>query len=57
MITAQYFIQANDDLLHWTGYKLGYYFVKQYLLKTNQSITQATFASYRDFAIRMSYYR
>ncbi len=46
------FYAGNDDLLRWTGYKLGYYFVKQYLLKTNQTITQATFASYRDFAIR-----
>lgn len=43
------FYTGNDNLPRWTGYKLGYYFVKQYLLKTNQTIAQATFASYRDF--------
>ena len=31
------FYTGDDNLPRWTGYRLGYYFVKQYLLKTNQT--------------------
>ena len=41
---------AGDDILpRWAGYRLGYYFVKQYLRQTDQDIVQATLASYKDF--------
>ena len=41
---------AGDDILpRWAGYRLGYYFVKQYLHQTDQDIVQATLASYKDF--------
>ena len=43
------FFTGDDNLPRWAGYKLGYYFVKQYLQKTKQSIAQATVASYKDF--------
>ncbi len=43
------FYTGSDILPRWTGYKLGYYFVKKYLEKTNETISQATLASYRKF--------
>ena len=43
------FFTGDDVLPRWAGYKLGYYFVKRYLHKTNQTIAQATLASYKDF--------
>ena len=43
------FFIGNNSLPRWTGYKLGYYFVKQYLYRTGQNITQATLASYKEF--------
>ncbi len=46
----QIFFTGNDDLPRWAGYKLGYYFVKQYLAKNSLTIEDATFASYKDFA-------
>lgn len=41
------FFTGDDVLARWAGYKLGYYFVKQYLRQTNQSIAQATLESYK----------
>ena len=43
------FFTGDDILPRWAGYKLGYYFVKQYLRQTDQDIVQATLASYKDF--------
>ena len=43
------FFTGDDILPRWAGYRLGYYFVKRYLHKTNQTIAQATLASYKDF--------
>ena len=45
------FFTGDDVLLRWAGYKLGYYFVKQYLRQTDQNIVQATLASYKDFTL------
>lgn len=45
------FFTGDDILPRWAGYKLGYYFVKQYLHQTSQTITQATLASYKDFIL------
>ena len=43
------FFTGDDILPRWAGYRLGYYFVKQYLRHTDQDIVQATLASYKDF--------
>lgn len=43
------FFTGDDVLPRWSGYKLGYYFVKQRLHQTCQTITQATLTSYKDF--------
>ena len=43
------FFTGDDILPRWAGYRLGYYFVKQYLRQTDQDIVQATLASYKDF--------
>lgn len=45
------FFTGDDILPRWAGYKLGYYFVKQYLHQTSQTIAQATLASYKDFIL------
>ena len=45
------FFTGDDVLPRWAGYKLGYYFVKQHLHQTNQTIAQATLASYKDFIL------
>ena len=45
------FFTGDDVLPRWAGYKLGYYFVKQHLHQTSQTITQATLASYKDFIL------
>ena len=45
------FFTSDDILPRWAGYKLGYYFVKQYLRQTNQTIAQATLASYKEFSL------
>lgn len=45
------FFTGDDVLPRWAGYKLGYYFVKQHLHQTSQTIAQATFASYKDFIL------
>ncbi len=45
------FFTGDDILPRWTGYKLGYYFVKQYLHQTSQTIAQVTLASYKDFIL------
>ena len=43
------FFTGDDVLPRWAGYKLGYYFVKQYLRQADQTIAQATLSSYKDF--------
>lgn len=43
------FFTGDDILPRWAGYRLGYYFVKQYLRQTDQDVVQATLASYKDF--------
>jgi uncharacterized protein YjaZ len=45
------FFTGDDALPRWAGYKLGYYFVKQHLHQTSQTIAQATLASYKDFIL------
>jgi len=45
------FFTGDDVLPRWAGYKLGYYFVKQHLRQTSQTIAQATLASYKDFIL------
>ena len=45
------FFTGDDVLPRWAGYKLGYYFVKQHLHQTSQTIAQATLASYKDFIL------
>ncbi|MDO4781578.1 MAG: DUF2268 domain-containing putative Zn-dependent protease [Candidatus Saccharibacteria bacterium] len=44
------FFTGDDALPRWAGYRLGYYFVKQYLHQTGQGIAQATLTSYKDFS-------
>ena len=44
------FYAGNDSLPRWAGYKLGYYYVKKYLQKTNSTIFEATLASYSSFS-------
>ena len=45
------FFTGDNSLLCWTGYRLGYYFVKQHLRNAQQSIAQATLACYSSFII------
>ena len=45
------FFTGDNVLPRWAGYKLGYYFVKQHLHQTSQTIAQATLASYKDFIL------
>lgn len=44
------FYTGNDTLLRWAGYRLGYYFVKKHLKKTNSTIFEATLSSYSHFS-------
>ena len=44
------FFTGDNTLPRWAGYRLGYYFVKQYLEKTNRTIVQATEDQYQTFA-------
>lgn len=44
------FFTGDNTLPRWAGYRLGYYFVKQYLEKTNRTIVQATEDRYQTFA-------
>jgi hypothetical protein cdiviTM7_01443 len=44
------FFTGDNTLPRWAGYRLGYYFVKQYLEKTNRTIIQATEDWYQTFA-------
>ncbi|HHU06731.1 MAG TPA: DUF2268 domain-containing protein [Clostridiaceae bacterium] len=46
------FYTGNETLPRWAGYRLGYYFVQQYLKKTNRSIEQATLDSYTKFTFK-----
>lgn len=43
------FYSGDDSLPRWTGYQLGYYFVKKYMEQFNITINQATFDSYENF--------
>lgn len=43
------FFTGDDVLPRWAGYKLGYYFIKQYLSRAHQDIFQVTLASYKEF--------
>ncbi len=43
------FYTGNDKLPRWTGYRLGYYFVKKYLAANDKTINEATLSSYNDF--------
>lgn len=43
------FFTGNDKLPRWAGYRLGYYFVKQYLEAIGSTISEATLASYSSF--------
>ncbi len=43
------FYTGDETLPRWAGYRLGYYFVKQYLEKTGRSIEEATLDSYELF--------
>lgn len=46
------FYTGNETLLRWTGYRLGYYYVKEYLEKTGRSIEEATLDSYDLFTYK-----
>lgn len=46
------FYTGNEVLPRWAGYRLGYYFVQQYLKKTNRTIEQATLDSYTKFTFK-----
>jgi uncharacterized protein YjaZ len=43
------FYDGNDKLPRWSGYSLGYYFVKKYLEKTSKKIEDAFADKYIDF--------
>ena len=43
------FYTGNDALPRWSGYKLGYYYVKKYLRQKNSTIFDVTLASYSEF--------
>lgn len=46
------FYTGDKTLPRWAGYRLGYYYVKQYLEKTGRSIEQATLDSYSLFTYK-----
>jgi uncharacterized protein YjaZ len=46
------FYTGNETLPRWTGYRLGYYYVKRYLKKTGRSIEEATLDSYNLFTYK-----
>lgn len=48
-VYPEIFYTGNDKLPRWTGYRLGYYFVKEYLEQSDTTIQQATLASYDAF--------
>lgn len=43
------FFTGDETLPRWAGYRLGYYLVKRYLEQTDETIEQATLASYDKF--------
>ena len=45
------FFNGNNKLPRWSGYSLGYYFVKKYLEKTGKKIEEAFADKYADFRI------
>lgn len=47
------FFTGNDTLPRWAGYRLGYYFVKQHLQKTNATISEVTLSSYSNFSLEI----
>ena len=46
------FFTGNETLPRWAGYRLGYYYVKQYLQATGRTIEQATLDSYALFTYK-----
>lgn len=46
------FYTGNDTLPRWAGYRLGYYYVKQYIERTGRSIEEATLDSYDLFTYK-----
>lgn len=44
------FYTGNNTLPRWSGYRLGYYYVKKYLRQNNSTVFDATLASYSEFA-------
>lgn len=43
------FYTGDDTLPRWSGYRLGYYYVKKYLRQKNSTVFDATLASYSEF--------
>lgn len=43
------FYTGNDTLPRWSGYRLGYYYVKKYLREKNSTVFDATLADYSEF--------
>lgn len=43
------FYTGNSKIPRWSGYRLGYYYVKKYLSKKDNTIFEATLASYSEF--------
>ena len=46
------FFTGDETLPRWAGYRLGYYYVKQYLQATGRTIEQATLDSYALFTYK-----
>jgi len=47
-----WFIEESDDLLRWTGYRVGYYIVTEYMKKTNKKASELLmedFETFREF--------
>lgn len=44
------FYTGNGKIPRWSGYRLGYYYVKKYLNKKDVTIFEATLASYSEFS-------
>src|SRR3990167_8064223 len=43
----QIFYTGNDKIPRWTGYRLGYHYVQEYLKRTKATVPEATLASYK----------
>ena len=44
------FYTGDSKIPRWSGYRLGYYYVKKYLNKKDATISEATLASYSEFS-------